>query len=59
MSGCRCGEIEQGTGIWEEVVSGVLGVDASFEGVSYERNFPLRERKWIASCDLQYLLVSG
>jgi hypothetical protein len=53
VSGRRCGKVEQGTGIREEVVSGVLGVDASFEGVPYERNLPLGEREWIASGDLR------
>ena len=41
MSGCERGKVEEGTGIGEEVVSGVLGVDASFEGVPYERDLPL------------------
>ena len=59
MSGRRCGKIEQGTGIGQEVVSGVLGVDASFEGMPYERNFSLGKWKRIASGDLQYLLASA
>ena len=59
MSGRRCGKVEQGTGIGEEVVSGVLGVDASFEGMSHERNFLLGKWKRIASGDLQYLLASA
>ena len=37
MGGRWRGKVEEWTGIWEEVVSGVLGVDASFEGVPYER----------------------
>ena len=59
MSGCGCGKVEQGTGIREEVVSGVLGVDASFKGVPYERDLPLGEWKWIASGDLQRSLAPG
>ena len=59
MSGPRCGKVEEGTGVREEVVSGILGVDASFEGVPYERNFSLGKRKRIASRDLQHLLTSA
>ena len=58
MSGRRCRKVEQRTGIGEKVVSGVLGVDASFEGVPYERNFSLGKWKRIASGDLQHLLAS-
>lgn len=59
MSGRWCGKVEKGTRIREKVVSGVLSIDASFEGVPYERNFPLREWKWITGGDLQWLLVLG
>ena len=59
MSGRRCGKVEQRTGIGEEVVSGVLGVDASFEGMPYERNFSLGKWKGVTSGDLQHLLASA
>lgn len=59
MSGYRCGKVEQGAGIGEKVVSGVLGIDASFEGMSYERNFPLGEWKGVACGDLQYSSTPG
>ena len=59
MGGRRCGKVEQGARIGEEVVSGVLGIDASFEGVSYERNFPLREWEGVTHSDLQYPSTSG
>jgi hypothetical protein len=53
VSGCRRGKVEQGTGIGEEVVPGVLSVDASFESMPYERDLTLGERKRIASSDLR------
>ena len=59
MSRGRRGEVEKGTRIGEKVVSGVLGVDASFEGVPHERNFSLGKWKGVASGDLKHLLVSA
>jgi len=59
VSGRRCGEVEKGTGIGEEVVSGVLGIDASFEGVPHERNFLLRKWKGVTSGDLQHSSASA
>ena len=53
MGGSRRGKVKQVAGIGEEVVPGVLGVDASFEGVPYERNLPLGKRKWIPSGNLR------
>jgi hypothetical protein len=53
VSGCGCGKVEQRARIREEVVSGVLGVDPSLEGVAYERNLTLREWKWVTNGDLQ------
>jgi hypothetical protein len=57
MSGRWCGKVEQGTGVGKEAVSGVLGVDASFEGMSYERNFSLEKWKWISGGDLRHSLA--
>ena len=52
MSGYWCRKVKQGTGIREEVVSGVLGVDASLKGVPYKRDLLLGKWKWIASGNL-------
>lgn len=59
MGRCGCGKVEQGTGIREEVVSGVFSVDAGFEGVSNERDILLGEWKWISSGDLRWALAPG
>ena len=59
MSGRRCGKVEQRARIGEEVVSGVLSIDAGLEGVSYERNFPLGEWEGVTRSDLQYPSASG
>jgi hypothetical protein len=59
VGGGRCGKVEQGSGIGEEVVSGVLGVYASLEGVPYERDFTLGEWEGVASGDLWLLLALG
>ena len=59
MGGCWCGKVEQGSGIGEEVVPGVLGVYASLEGVPYERDFTLGKWEGVASGDLWLLLTLG
>jgi len=52
VSGRGRGKVEQGTGIGEEVVSGVLGVYAGFKGVPYERDISLGEWERISSGNL-------
>lgn len=52
MCGGGCGGVEEGTGVGEEVVAGVLGVDTGFEGVSDERDFGLFEGERVACSDL-------
>ena len=48
-----CGEEEEGVRVGEELVAGVFGVYACFEGVADEWDGRLWEREGVAGCDLE------
>jgi hypothetical protein len=45
-------EVKKRSRVREEVVAGILGVDASFERVSYKGNGRLCQRQRVACCHL-------